>query len=356
MQIIKLAKVFANLVLATFIFLCIFTRDQRFQNILMQSVPISSRQPKDIFCPEFPGCFRVASEGIQTLISQTVHIFFLFFYSKFKSLYILNELAISQWQAIISEFLFRTIMLFPFYCWLRKFYRNNFISKILLVISIGLIISGFPLSFIHTYFGVFFTRSDFSVFFIIGIFLLIFEKLSLISSFMMMFTSTLFFEHLGLVIFISLFTLRKDLFSSKKKIMFLVSSIFTGPILLLLIQYLANKNCSYLGFGNQYYQDNVKFFWRTFFALTAMFIKIIMLGLISYKLSRNLHLMLSERLREIKILLLAFSTTYVIGFFNSGIAHEGARQTIVGQILLYLYSIVFFGNHFKFGKKYHTTE
>ena len=309
----------------------------------MLNQPLQPQTVKEVFCNDFPGCLRIASDGLNFIVENVVHLFLSLFYSNFKSIYILNDLALSQWYTIISELIFKTLMLLPFYYWVSKQYRNNLISKIVIVLSLGLIITGFPLSFIHTYFGVYFTKPDYAVFFIIGTFLLRYQKFNFFSSILFIFSASLFFEHLGIISLISLYFLRNDLFTNLIKNAIYISSAFIGPVSILLINYMLDDNFYYIGFGNIYFHDNVKYFLRTFLALLAIFGKSFLLALLSLKISPTLYFNLVKFHRVLKVLLNCFLLTYLIGFFNSGISHEGARQTMAGQVLLYFFCITFIG-------------
>jgi hypothetical protein len=229
-------------------------------------------------------------------------------------------------------------MLYPFYIWLTKIWKSSLRLKYCIVISLSFIVIGYPFTLIHTYFGVYFTVSDYGAFFILGIFLNLFKYFNFQTALIFIFTSSLFFENLGFVYLISLFFLRRDFFSTTKHNILLISSAIAAPIsLLFVVNFLAPDEFFYLGFANIYFYDNLHQFGQILGAFSLIFLKISFLAFITSKIKKLDFKKLHEASIEVRILLFTFLVTYLIGFFNSGISHEGARQTIVGQILFYFY-------------------
>lgn len=308
----------------------------------MNSSTLSTPNYSSVFCSDFPGCFRVAPELINNLINSILNSFFSIFYDGSKFIYVIDETRMSFWKFIIAGIIFKTIMLLPLYNWLTKVWKDSFKLKLILVLSLSLMLVGYPMTLIHTYFGVYFTNADFGAFFILGIFLNNFKSLTSNTATFFILLSTLFFENLGIVFVFSLFFLRKDLFSTTiNKIRYVFASIIL-PLSLLGISEVSNKNTSYIGFANVYFYDNLRQFWELVAALTLIITKILLLALISTWVARKNLNRLSEYQFELHVLLSTFVLTYFIGFFNSGLSHEGARQTITGQLLLYLNLILFF--------------
>ena len=331
--------------------LAFLNRDARLQSVLVHQTPeFGSR----IFCPSFPACFRLSSD----VAGLTIRKFFEFFGNIIFSLNPTNTNYITHAQKVelfsdFSSITFRVICILPLFIYFSKRIKSSITTATLMCFSIASIISGYPLIYIHSFFDMYFTIPDYGALFVLGIFLLYKEQLTTNFKLWIAFSvfAVLTFENLSLVFALSLLVLNRKNWSVYRKhaLASLIVTIIV-PGLLIAIETLKSGWHSLTFPTPGYYGEaNFTHLHKLIAVLFIIFIWPLLLGLASTYIPgirklKHSSQAISENdnteLAWIKALLIAFGFSYFAGLFNSGLAAEGARQTLAGQILFLILGIL----------------
>jgi hypothetical protein len=228
------------------------------------------------------------------------------------------------------------IFLFPFIKWINRIFHG--IKKIVLpnVFSISVLLGGFPAHIFHPFYGSFILLYDYSVFFVFGIFLLYSSSIKGIRQVIFVFFASLFFENLGLVFALYFIIKNKKILTWNNLRIFIVSGL--GPIFTVLTSFIFSQQPINYTSGSLYFSYNVKHVHLIAGAFFLLNIYIFSLAYIHNLIFRKLEFKIEKsETQTILTLLVILNFTYVIGFFNSGLAFEGARQTLIAQVLFLIY-------------------
>ena len=359
----SIAIKYSRLVLAKVIFwvslstipLAFLNRDARLQSVLVHQTPeFGSR----IFCPSFPACFRLSSD----VAGLTIRKFFEFLGNIIFSLNPTNTNYITHAQKVelfsdFSSIAFRVICLLPLIIYFLKKINSSITTATLMCFSIASIISGYPLIYIHSFFDMYFTIPDYGALFVLGVFLLYKEQITNNFKLWIAFSifSVLTFENLSLVFALSLLILNRKNWSAYRKhaLASLIVTIVVPGLLIAIETQKSGWNSLSFPTPGYYGAANFTHLHKVIAVLLIIFVWPLLLGIASAYLPRIRKLKYSSKampkndnneLAWIKALLFAFGFSYFVGLFNSGLASEGARQTLAGQILFLILGILKFSS------------
>ena len=331
-----------SLILLTLSFL---NRDTRLLNQLVKGSD-SEFQSGKILCGDFPACFRITSKLFGRLLDDVFNfvgtkIFFLeptntSYTTAYEKREILSNLA-----SVSARF----ILVLPLLIYLYKLVNRNSLATLVGCISLASIISAYPLVFVDSFFDMYLTLPDYGSLFIVGLFLLQREKLTSNMYLWILFNSiaVLTFENLGFVFAITLYFVQKKSMMNLKKYI-IVSCVLSVilPAILIFIELLRGSNSGVMFPEFGYYGlSNLNHFHKLLVALALIFVWPFLLGALGYLSLTARHS--AENNAEVKAsnywviaLLFGFLASYFVGLVNSGLASEGARQTLAGQLLFFL--------------------
>ena len=288
----------------------------------------------------------------------TIRKFFEFFGNIIFSLDPTNTNYITHAQKIelfsdFSSITFRVICILPLFIYFSKRIKSSITTAILMCFSIASIISGYPLVYIHSFFDMYFTIPDYGALFVLGIFLLYKEQITTNFKLWIAFSifSVLTFENLSLVFALSLLILNRKNWSvyRKQALTSLIVTIVVPGLLIAIETQKSGWNSLSFPTPGYYGVANFTHLHKVIAVLLIIFVWPLLLGIASTyipgirKLKRSSQA-ISENdnteLAWIKALLIAFGFSYFAGLFNSGLAAEGARQTLAGQILFLILGIL----------------
>jgi len=325
----------------------VLSRDIRLQKIIINGNPTGEFNLANIFCDSLPVCTRVGGElfgaGIQNLINFFAGIFhgnevWHYFY--------LTEEQYFEFFYGFSSVTFRFICLAPLLIYVNKLFTSNGI-KIITFLALTSIISGYPLFYLNTSFGIYLVNYDYMVILVMSMVLIFYRQIfgSRLLTFTVVFFCTTVYENLGILIICSLFFLKKSSYQ-----FFRTMQIALGAVILslsLLICGVLFKN----GFeitnqsDGRYLQLNLDYWWKIAGAIFILFIWGLILGVFVGFLS--IH---RSTLKQIQILRELLNTrlyhgiffgyliSLLVGFFVSGLV-EFARQLLFLQVLSFFYGI-----------------
>lgn len=325
----------------------VFSRDIRLQNIIINGNSAGEFNLVNVFCGNLPVCTRVGSEffgvGIQNLINFFAGIFhgnevWHYFY--------LNEEEYFEFFYGFSSVTFRFICLVPLLIYVSKLFTSNRI-KIITLLALASIISGYPLFYLNTSFGIYLVNYDYMVILVMSMVLIFYRQIfgSRLLTFTVAFFCTTVYENLGILIICSLFFLKKSSYQFFRTVQIALSAVILS--LSILICGVLFKN----GFkitnqsDGRYLQLNLDYWWKVAGAIFILLIWGLSLGVLvgflsfhrsTLKQIQILHELLNTRLYH--GIFFGYLISLLVGFFVSGLV-EFARQLLFLQVLSFFYGI-----------------
>ena len=325
--------------------LSFLNRDTRLQNQLAKNLG-SEFDSTPLLCSDFPGCFRITSALIGKLLAQINDFIGLrvFFSEPTNTSYI----TLGEKMELISSFssiIVRVILILPLLVYFYKLVKHNQAALAFVCLSGASIISAYPLIFLDSFFDMYLTLTDYGSLFIVGLLLNYRDKLVSNSFYWTLFNilAVLTFENLGFVLAVALFFIQKKTKIKQQKLIFISLVLnLTLPAILVCIQFLSHPNQGVLFPKFGYYgSSNLQHLHELFLALVLIFTWPLLLGVVGRViLGFGNSKIDSDAINHAnywpKALLCGFLASYVIGLINSGLASEGARQTLAGQVIFFL--------------------
>ncbi len=325
--------------------LSFLNRDARLQNQLAKNLG-SEFDSTALLCSDFPACFRITSASIGKLLAQINDFIGLkvFFSEPTNTSYI----TLDEKMELISSFssiTARAILILPLIVYFYKLVRHNQAALAFVCFSGASIISAYPLVFVDSFFDMYLTLPDYGSLFIVGLLLNYRDKLVLNSFYWTLFNilAVLAFENLGFVLAVALYFIQKKTKRSQQKLIFISCVVNLAlPAALVCIQFLSTPKGEVLFPKFGYYgTSNLQHLHELFLALVLIFAWPFLLGIVGRIIlgfgNLKVH---SEAINDTnywhKALLCGLLASYFIGLMNSGLASEGARQTLTGQVIFFL--------------------
>jgi hypothetical protein len=344
---LKIVINYSLLILGIFSFIIgIVNRDVRFRNAMVE--PTAEFSSDQMFCTDFPECFRqggfLLGNAIRILFAQLLSLINLLGANPDYPWTDYDQVRLNNIMVSVG---FRVIALIPltlYFCSLLKKVKLPILFAIL--IGLTIIFSTFPMYVFNSWFGAYFTISDYGSFFALGIILITLNR-STGLHFLLIPFAALFFENLGLVLFIGLAyagaLLRpRTLF---RLIPLLALAGFAPLILMVISAFRHSAEAVSFPPAGLYLRGNLD-------NLPKIMLAIAFLLALPYLLGRfilfNLRKWYAEEIvlennirRVIKGMFLGFLFSYFIGLVNSGLSAEGSRQTLGGQLLAFILGLTF---------------
>ena len=163
-----------------FFLIGIFSRDIRFQKLMTNNIGSDGYefQVDHVLCSDVPQCARVGPVllglGFQSLILLIARMFY--GNPLWQRFYLTEEQYFSVFSEM-SSILFRFICLIPIYLLVNKIFQKHFRAKLLTILALTSIFSGFPLYYLNNLFGIYITYKDYALISLMGIFLLHFDHI-----------------------------------------------------------------------------------------------------------------------------------------------------------------------------------
>lgn len=326
----------------------LLSRDIRLQQILIdESNP--EFQTSNIFCAELPRCTRISGEILGLGIQNLLHNFAAFFHRNlfWQSFYLTEK----QYFLIFSDFssiIFRVICLLPIVAYCHKLFRDSINAKILLLLGLTCIFSGFPLYYLSNLFGIYLVNYDYMIIFVMGLFLnfstQIFRSRILFCLFTILCGMTI--ENLPIVFIVLIYFQNKN--QIKRFNLFILSSItiFVTYSFLLLGVIRQNDSISSIESDGRYYLANLQQLPEISGAIFLIIIWSFLLGisvgsfgLRDFPVSSLKSAKEFIPIRNIQGIILGYFISIFAGFFLS-ILTEFARQLLFLQLVVFLSGVV----------------
>jgi len=325
----------------------VLSRDIRLQNILINRNSNGEFNLKDTFCDSLPQCTRVGSEVFgSSLQNITNFIAGIFHGNEVWHYFYLSQQEYFEFFNLISSILFRLACLAPLILYINKLFSVKY-NKIITLLALTCIISGFPLFYLNTSFGIYLVNYDYMVIFVMSIVLIFYQKLfdSKLLTFFVIFACTTVYENLGILIICSLFFLKKGTYQFFRYIQTAVAAVILSISFLICGVLLKNGFQFDNNSDGRYLQLNLEYWWKIigaiFILLSWGLILGIFVGYLSlHRTSFNQIQILREKLNT-KLyygLFFGYLLSLIVGFFVSGLV-EFARQLLFLQVLSFFYGI-----------------
>ena len=340
----------------------LFSRDIRLQKLLINGNGIDGYEFKDdhVLCSDVPQCTRVGPVliglGFQSLILLIARMFY--GNPLWQNFYLTEE----QYFSVFSEMssvLFRLICLLPVYLLVNKFFQRHFRAKLLTILALTSIFSGFPLYYLNNLFGIYITSKDYVLIFLMGIFLLHFDHILKNKYSLVIFTISCSLVMEGLPIITCVAILMSSLKILDKinrlKICFLTFIITYGSLVVIII--ILNGSNTTNEFDGRYYHRNAENMLEIIGAISILTLWSFMLGLVVSFLgltrrtnNKNVSKInlprVIEQIEEDGIdirnylgVAIGFLILTIPGFFVS-ILTEFARQLMFFQLMMYFVGVL----------------
>lgn len=337
------------LIYASTVFFAIglLSRDIRLQKIL--TAPSNPEfQASNILCAELPQCTRISGEVLGLGIQNLFHYFAKFFHgNQFWQNFYLSDIQYFSIFSGFSSITFRVVCLLPIALYFHRLFRENIKAKVLALLGLAFIFSGFPLYYLNNLFGIYLVKFDYMVILVMGLLLnfsnQIFKSKIMLFLFTMLCVVTM--ENLPFVLLVVIYFQNKKEFNRFS--LFKLSSItisVTYSILLLGVMR-RNSSINSMESDGRYYSSNLERLPEIIGAIFLMIIWSFVLGILVSSfglngLSVNYLKSIIEFIptRNVQAIIIGYFFSIFVGFFTS-ILTEFARQLLFLQLIVFLFGV-----------------
>lgn len=325
----------------------ILSRDIRLQNIIINGNPTGEFNLVNFFCDSVPKCTRIGTQlfgaSIQNIINFIAGIFhgnevWHYFY--------LTEKEYFEFFYGFSSVIFRFVCVAPLLIYVNRLFKSNRI-KIITLLALTSIISGFPLFYLNTSFGIYLVNYDYMVILVMSIVLIFYRHIfgSRLLTFSVAFFCTTVYENLGILIICSLIFVKKSSYHFFRTIQVAVGAVILSLSFLIFGVLVKNGFNITNQSDGRYLKLNLDYWWKIAGAIFVLLIWGLILGVFLgflgfYRSDLKQIQVLHESL-NIKLyhgIFFGYLISLLIGFFVSGLV-EFARQLLFLQILSFFYGI-----------------
>lgn len=331
---------------------CIFaigvlSRDIRLQNIIIKGNSTGEFNPINIFCASLPRCTRVGSELFGFSIQNVTNFFAGIFHgNEVWHYFYLTEKEYFEFFYGFSSVTFRFVCLIPLLIYVSRLIKSERI-KIITLLALTSVISGYPLYYLNTSFGIYLVNYDYMVILVMSLLMIFYRQIfgSKLLTFSVVFFCTTVYENLGILIICSLYFLKKEINNFSRTMQMALGAVILSVSLLICGVLLKNRlNISNESDG-RYLQLNLDYWWKIAGAIFILFTWGLVLGafvgFLSFYRSNLKQILVLHELLNIKLyhgIFFGYLISLLIGFFVSGLV-EFARQLLFLQILSFFYGI-----------------
>lgn len=330
------------------LFLGILSRDIRLHNLLINNITSAEFSVSNLFCSELPRCSRVGSEVFGISIRTFFELAGYAFHRNpaWQNFYITDAEYFSIYN-LMGSIAYRIISLLPILYFLNKVSGKSNRIKIFNIFALNSILSGFPLFLLNNLFGIYLVNYDYMIIFVLGIFLINYNKI-LESKYLLpifIFICSFTFENLIIVIIVSIIFQNSSLLKKLKTIFKAVAYFLFSYTSLLLIIWVRNGEILNESDGRYFYLNQVKLIeiWGAFFIIIIWSsILGVIVAIIEQKKVKPYELASLGRNEDLDILaaiVISYLLSFLIGNFISGLT-EFARQFLFLEISAYMFALI----------------